>query len=597
MRFAERIKLFPVLAGETWRRARLRFKSSPYSGISLPIAPLPKQYCIPADTRPTQPELAADYYSGLFLFADHMVDLKGDSPFTAKPNHEAWERELHGFRWLRHLVAAESALARAQGSAFLADWIRTCSRAQAPRAFEPGVIADRLIAWTCHGSVLLQDAGPEARLEMRRSMAEQSRLLQNLQSTLAVDATRLKAIIALAYVALCFGARGKVMRVPQRDLAREIDRQILPDGGHVSRNPGVLVDLLADMKPLLDAHVRMGQEPGAELISAVDRMMGALRFFRHCDGTLAQFNGTGVPSRPLLDSLMSGASSGTSLPSVPVQQSAPFTGYERLGTGGTVVIMDTGAPLLRSSSGDAAAGCLAFELSSGKNRFIINSGKPVVDVKSYDPFWRMTAAHSTATIGVRSSARFAKSARLAEALPAPILAWPQKVTKERWIDDGKLTIDASHDGYVRSQGLIHRRIVQLGENGRMLNGADRFEPVDPRQRSGDGAEIVLRFHLPPTVSASRLANGHSILIAAPDKEAWTFTCIDAPIALEESICFAQSDGPRKTEQIVVRARANRHAEIRWTMQRRPKKVASRSKAQDTALPDLLTRLDESEPAE
>ena len=38
-----------------------------------------------------------------------------------------------------------------------------------------------------------------------------------------------------------------------RRLVDELERQILPDGGHISRNPGALIELLLDLLPLRQA--------------------------------------------------------------------------------------------------------------------------------------------------------------------------------------------------------------------------------------------------------------------------------------------------------------------------------------------------------
>ncbi|MCP5815729.1 hypothetical protein NL365_27490, partial [Klebsiella pneumoniae] len=80
----------------------------------------------------------------------------------------------------------------------------------------------------------------------------------------------------------------------------ELERQILPDGGHVSRNPRVNLDLLLDLLPLRQTYINLGHDVPAKLIPTIDRMYPALRFFRHQDGDLALFNGaTSTPASEL----------------------------------------------------------------------------------------------------------------------------------------------------------------------------------------------------------------------------------------------------------------------------------------------------------
>ena len=81
-----------------------------------------------------------------------------------------------------------------------------------------------------------------------------------------------------------------------RRLSDELGRQVLPDGGHASRNPGALIELLLDLLPLRQAFAARNVPPPPALNNAIDRMMPMLRFFRHGDGNFALFNGMG-PTR------------------------------------------------------------------------------------------------------------------------------------------------------------------------------------------------------------------------------------------------------------------------------------------------------------
>ena len=69
---------------------------------------------------------------------------------------------------------------------------------------------------------------------------------------------------------------------------------MFPDGGHISRNPGVIIDLLLDLLPLKQAFTGRNIAPPPQLLNAIDRMMPMLRFFRHDDGNFALFNGMGA---------------------------------------------------------------------------------------------------------------------------------------------------------------------------------------------------------------------------------------------------------------------------------------------------------------
>ena len=104
---------------------------------------------------------------------------------------------------------------------------------------------------------------------------------------------RLTALVALCEVSLCADGSARLQRKASRLLADELGRQILPDGGHVSRDPQLLLDLLLDLLPLRQTYAARGVPP-PPLLNAIDRMMPMVRCLRHGDGTLALFNGMGV---------------------------------------------------------------------------------------------------------------------------------------------------------------------------------------------------------------------------------------------------------------------------------------------------------------
>ena len=122
----------------------------------------------------------------------------------------------------------------------------------------------------------------------------QIRYLRSMAPEMPDGEDRLRARIALAFAALSLPAPASALRSATRNLAAELDRQILPDGGHVSRNPHAMLELLADLLPLRQTYANQAEAPPQALIGAVERMLPALRFFRHRDGSLAQFNGMGV---------------------------------------------------------------------------------------------------------------------------------------------------------------------------------------------------------------------------------------------------------------------------------------------------------------
>ena len=130
----------------------------------------------------------------------------------------------------------------------------------------------------------------------------QVRYLRHTAGDARRGVARMQAVIALSYAALCIAGQARHIKSTTERLKHEIERQILPDGGHVSRDPGAIIEILLELLPLRQAFAARNIAPPQALLNAIDRMMPMLRFFRHSEGTFAHFNGMGAtPADLVLD--------------------------------------------------------------------------------------------------------------------------------------------------------------------------------------------------------------------------------------------------------------------------------------------------------
>ena len=215
------------------------------------------------------------------------------------------------------------------------------------------------MCWLSQAPFILQDADARFYRRFIRSLSRQVRYLRRALKRIARRRCRAcRRVIALTCASLCMQGQSGHLRGSARRLVEELRRQILPDGGHISRNPGALIELLADLLPLRQLFAARQLQPPPALNNAIDRMMPMLRFFRHGDGNFAQFNGMGPTPVDLLATVLAYDDAR----GAPVAN-APHSGYQRIDAGDTALIMDTGRPPPVALSQEAHAGCLSFELS------------------------------------------------------------------------------------------------------------------------------------------------------------------------------------------------------------------------------------------
>ncbi len=515
----------------------------------------------PHDLRTADATRAAEIYAGRFVFAGKIVTCHGRSIFDLEPPSEDWEAALLGFGWLRHLRAADTALTRANARSLVDDWISNQARKR-PLERRADVRARRVISLLSQAPLVLGDTDGKFYRKYLRGLAREIRYLR--YSTLDNDGVpRLQVLIALCYASLCLANQARNIRSASRKLSDELQRQILPDGGHISRNPGALVELLSDLLPLRQTFAARNIAPPPALLNAIDRMMPMLRFFRHGDGSFALFNGmSNAPSDLVATLLAYDDTHGVPMATM------PHTGFQRLDAGPTTLIIDTGPPPPPSVSQDAHAGCLSFELSSGVSRIVVNCGMPTTGRDNWRPFARSTAAHSTLTYHDTSSCQFVELSAMKRLLRgAPITSGPSNVESYREAISNGDVLTTSHDGYLSRFGVIHRRVLMVAQDGTRLEGEDTLAPVPGGRIKGGDADFALRFHLHPSVKASRLSDARGVMLVLPNRDVWTFEALDDKVDLEDSVFLAGNDGPRRTSQIVIRQDARQASSVRWSFVR------------------------------
>jgi uncharacterized heparinase superfamily protein len=579
---AERAKLSVLIGRRAFRSLIGRINAHPLLRWRFASATTDRLVIAPQDLRTADATRASEIYAGRFAFAGKVVICDRRSPFEMIPPSDEWAATLLGFVWLRHLRAADSTITRANARSLIDEWINL-QRGWHTTGWRSDILSRRIICWLSQAPFVLQDADARFYRRFIRSLTRQVRYLRRTLNESRDGLPRLQAVIALNYAALCMQGQSNYLRANVRRLIEELRKQILPDGGHVSRNPGALIELLADLLPLRQLFSARQLQPPQALNNAIDRIMPMLRFFRHGDGNFAQFNGMGQTPVDLLATVLAyDDARGT-----PVSN-APHSGYQRVDAGQTALLMDTGRPPSPILSMEAHAGCLSFELSWKQHRLVINCGLPAVNRENWRQVARATPAHSTVTFNERSSCRFLGSIAARRLLGGtPIIAGPRNINVDRETQAGGTVLHASHDGYANDCGIIHTRSIKLNADGSALDGEDSFTPAEGRAHlSRVGDEYAIRFHLHPAIKASRLADGRGVILLLQDRELWTFATLADSVELEESVFLAGSDGPRRTVQIAIYGRVSQQAAVRWSFRHTPPAApgAKPDRAQEPELP-------------
>ncbi|HXG78861.1 MAG TPA: heparinase II/III family protein [Methyloceanibacter sp.] len=544
-----------------------RFMLASMASLSYPGTKAEQLLLAPQELRTADPSFATELYNGHFGLAGRLAEVEAGSPFEIEPPSEAWARELYGFGWLRHLRAAGSELSREQARVLVNDFI-ALKRTIPPLAWEPEIVGRRVISWLSNSVLILDSGDPEGYETFLRSLTSQLRYLSASYRKGPDGVPRLVALMALIYAGLCIAEQQAVVDRYSRPFCKELERQILPDGGHISRNPEALVELLLDLLPLRHCFVARDRTPPKELTDAIDRIMPMLRFFRTGDGTLARFNGAGPTPTDALATVLAY----DDVEGKPVR-GATNSGYVRLECESTLIVVDIGAAPPPSLSANAHAGFLSFELSSGNCPIIVNCGAPPPHHDEWRPFSRSTPAHSTLSFEETSSADFSTTGANGSSIaPDAPLTGPVNAQASFSDQSDNLRVKGSHDGYMADFGVSHARQFLIAPDGLLISAEDKLTaPVGLKSPDGAmiGGEYAIRFHLHPSVKAELEGGGASALLTLPNGEKWRIGSNAPETRIEESFYLADARGPQASSQVVLGGMMGEAFEVRivWNIER------------------------------
>jgi uncharacterized heparinase superfamily protein len=516
-------------------------------GVRLAIARLPlRTGRIPeAPTLPVRDPWPGDAARGARLVKGEL-GLAGVSMALSPGNWGAAAAPLlraaaHSFSWLRDLRALGTDAARIRARLLVADWIANAGNDTLVN--RPDIVGGRITAWLGHYDFFAASADDSFRQKLMGRLVADARTLSAKLPAEELDARALTSLKGLIAAAVALPDNAAFLTRALRFLPQEINRQILFDGCHAERSPAAQLSALQDLLEIR-AMLQIAQvQPPDVLAAAIERMAPVLRTMRHGDGSLALFNGAKEDNPQLIEAVLAQAGRNGRPP-----LSLIDGGFQRLQAGRSVLIVDCGRPPPPGVDRLSHAGTLSMELSVGRERLIVNCGAAPGAGAEWQDAARATAAHSTLVVADTNSS---------ELKPIGLGRQPEHVEVQRQEANGAHWLEASHDGYGKPFGALHRRRLYLAESGEDIRGEDAVEAPTPQPYS-------LRFHLHPAVKANLQQDGEAVLLRLPSGGGWRLRAEGAHMTLEDSVYLGQPE-PKRCEQIVLTGFADGPQQVKWAI--------------------------------
>lgn len=310
--------------------------------------------------------------------------------------------------------------------------------------WEPYPISLRIVNWV---KWLLAGRDMDAALvaKIHQSLAVQVRYLMGRLEFHLLGNHLLANAKALVYSGLYFSG-GEAERWYARGMQvieRQMEEQILSDGGHFERSPMYHALMLEDLLDLLNLSTSYGKRKPELWGSEVQKMQSWLAAMTHPDGEIAFFNDAAMGVAARAKALAQYAQRiGVDAPATLSGKSvllAP-SGYARFAQGDMVLLADVGPVGPDYLPGHAHADTLSFELSLWGKRVLVNSGTSVYGNSIERQRQRGTAAHNTVRLDRTDSAQVWAGFRVARRPRVQVL----RHTRD--------SLTAIHDGYTRLPG-------------------------------------------------------------------------------------------------------------------------------------------------
>lgn len=546
--------------------------TSPFRNLSMRSGTIPTFESIPLRNFRGDAPKGETILKGHFIFANQLLDIgRQGNPWPVAAPSERFAFWLHSFDWLWDLGMIGSREAGIKACQLIDQWITIYGDWNA-YAWENDILANRLYVWLANWSSILSSDRLEVSGQARRNNV--FRQIKRLKSTYKSTPAGIPKLKAAAVITLAGLFRpDKAYDYLNRGLDwldEQIHQQILPDGGHISRNPMDCVEALEILTLLDQALEKRGQEGSPSIGRALERLRHIIPFFQFPDGGLAAFNGSGKGDPKFINKLLKFSKTTAS----PFGY-CPHTGYQRIHLNDTVILADTGETSPYPHDKNAHLAPLSFEMATKGGRLIVNCGWSPEQPLSWRDSMRLTAAHSSLTLNDMSAGELVGTGLQGKLFSNHIGTDVNKVDSTRREQTEGVWLEISHSGYASRSGLTHRRRLYVHESGNDVRGEDSLlVPIGATPKSRNALPFDIRFHLHPSVKATLAQDLHSALLIQPGQIGWRFRTDGGPIRIEESIYLAEGDKPLKSEQLIISGSAfadgdgeSKSNRVRWSVRR------------------------------
>ena len=462
-------------------------------------------------------------------------------------------KNLHNFLWLLTLDIKTSKLVTQN---IIENWIDN-NKIFNEETWKIDILSKRIIAWISNTNLTLDESNKNYKVKFILSTVKQINHLFKIINNEKNYENKILGCSALILIGLVFKEYNKFYDAGLEVLKKTVKINFDTFGFPKSRNPQELFECLKYFT-ITREWIKESQNPIPEFLDEIIHSSGkSFTFINQNLTRLPLFNGSFEVNNEDFKKYLKNF--GYSFKDTSKEKA----GYIMLKDKKISFIMDIGNSVESKFSKKYQCGCLSFEITSGENKMVCNSGFYSKKENKLNLLSKSTAAHSTLYINDHSSCVLKKKS-FKNTYETDIDTGLKIKSKTIKIDKDFDHIIASHNGYQKRYGYTHEREIKFIKKEKKFIGKDTL--------IGNGkhtnTDFKIRFHLYPGVKMVKTQNSHTILISLENGDGWKFNCLNYELLIEKGIFLGIKNKIIENENICIYGTTEKNNKsIEWNFEK------------------------------
>ena len=473
--------------------------------------------------------------------------------FWLKKKNSWEEKELHSFLWL-NLIDRKNDGKLLQK--IIDVWMFKHSKYKR-NVWESSVLSKRIISWILNVDIILNNGSFYFKRNFLNSIISQTNHLKKNIKFEKNYSKRIEILTALLLSGLVFKEYINNFNTSIKELEKLIKDSFDNDGFPLTRNPS---DLIFFSKYLLLCKecIKDAQQYVPEFLDIIiDKNLKCIKDILAPNNQIPLFNGGTESNLEQFDKLLN------TLDYKSKNKKNIIGGIHSFNNKNNAIFFDVGEPPKKDFSKSYQSGPLSFEYYLDGKKIITNCGFGSNISSKAQLLSRLTSAQSTLTLNDTSVTKFERN-KFINRIFGNSIKNTFKINNSDFTEDkNQIKFIASHNGYEKKFGCIHKREISIEKKNGKLIGSDEII----KKKDGKPINYSLRFHLYPGLTAVKTMGGNSALIQISKNKSLIFTILDESILLEKSIFLGGNKILDNTCVTVSGNLVNKNKTIHWEIKK------------------------------